>query len=528
MWYEEVIVKRLGKPMNVVLFTASMLTGILIRASSLSAFRVRIPHQELLRPTYRCCYGVPIVTSRKSLSPYRCLTTATITTTDSSKSKSVRRDAASEQHLGMENIYQEWTLSQDQLLWMHRLDSTATIAALLGRGLRGTEQRLAKLKTIDSPAYERLFAGKNPTDGSSSNDDESTSKKKLTPSSEVLRRIKWDETLDSKDFSIVHYDRVDDKLVETPFDAPNQSISGKSTRFIDALPEHRIVAIKYKERIVWDRATRLDCVFSGEGIMEVIRTYDVWKQSKDEDEELDRQRRANVPIRLQQVLGMERFDEFKALWTKLDGKFSRDPTLSMKVEAEKYLKSSLELFKQIWSVTERSTMPPWIPSSEIESLELISEFVVLYPDTEIRTFILDEISLAMQKAEGKLKPESPRGKKLPELNEKDLTETFIRGSGPGGQKINKTSSRVCLVHEPTQLRVECQDTRSLPQNRKIARKRLQEKLDEYLNGSQSKAKLKEQIASMKKLKAKARNRARVREKQNSQEPDDTDDNKDMM
>ena len=326
----------------------------------------------------------------------------------------------------------------------------------------------------------------------------------------------------------MHYDRVDDKLVETPFDAPNQSISGKSTRFIDALPEHRIVAVKYKERIVWDRATRLDCVFSGEGIMEVIRTYDVWKQSKDEDEELDRQRRANVPIRLQQVLGMERFDEFKALWTKLDEKFSRDPTLSMKVEAEKYLKSSLELFKQIWSVTERSTMPPWIPSSEIESLELISEFVVLYPDTEIRTFILDEISLAMQKAEGKLKPESPRGKKLPELNEKDLTETFIRGSGPGGQKINKTSSRVCLVHEPTQLRVECQDTRSLPQNRKIARKRLQEKLDEYLNGSQSKAKLKEQIASMKKLKAKARNRARVREKQNSQEPDDTDDNKDMM
>ena len=272
----------------------------------------------------------------------------------------------------------------------------------------------------------------------------------------------------------------------------------------------------------------MDCVFSGEGIMEVIRTYDVWKQSKDEDEELDRQRRANVPIRLQQVLGMERFDEFKALWTKLDEKFSRDPTLSMKVEAEKYLKSSLELFKQIWSVTERSTMPPWIPSSEIESLELISEFVVLYPDTEIRTFILDEISLAMRKAEGKLKPESPRGKKLPELNEKDLTETFIRGSGPGGQKINKTSSRVCLVHEPTQLRVECQDTRSLPQNRKIARKRLQEKLDEYLNGSQSKAKLKEQIASMKKLKAKARNRARVREKQNSQEPDDTDDNKDMM
>jgi len=35
------------------------------------------------------------------------------------------------------------------------------------------------------------------------------------------------------------------------------------------------------------------------------------------------------------------------------------------------------------------------------------------------------------------------------LNESDLEEKFVRGSGPGGQKINKTSSCVQLKHVPT-------------------------------------------------------------------------------
>jgi protein subunit release factor B len=85
--------------------------------------------------------------------------------------------------------------------------------------------------------------------------------------------------------------------------------------------------------------------------------------------------------------------------------------------------------------------------------------------------------------------------------------------GPGGQKINKTSNRVILIHRPTQLRVECQDTRSLQQNRKIARKRLKEKLDEHLNGSLSKLQQKHQKASQKRQRSKTKNRARHRKKQ---------------
>lgn len=70
---------------------------------------------------------------------------------------------------------------------------------------------------------------------------------------------------------------------------------------------------------------------------------------------------------------------------------------------------------------------------------------------------------------------------------------------------------------PTGLRVECQDTRSLQQNRKIARKRLRLKLDEYLNGSQSRASIKADKAATKKAKAKARSKARQRKKKQKTE-----------
>lgn len=50
-------------------------------------------------------------------------------------------------------------------------------------------------------------------------------------------------------------------------------------------------------------------------------------------------------------------------------------------------------------------------------------------------------------------------------------ETF-RGSGPGGQKRNKTSSAVRLVHEPTGLGASATESRSQAQNRAAALRRL--------------------------------------------------------
>ncbi|KAI8880524.1 hypothetical protein K501DRAFT_254847 [Backusella circina FSU 941] len=80
----------------------------------------------------------------------------------------------------------------------------------------------------------------------------------------------------------------------------------------------------------------------------------------------------------------------------------------------------------------------------------------------------------------------PPGRVKIVLKDEELIETFVKGSGPGGQCINKRSSCVDLRHIPTGIRVQCQQSRSLADNRGIARKLLREKLDEHINGKLSK------------------------------------------
>ena len=55
------------------------------------------------------------------------------------------------------------------------------------------------------------------------------------------------------------------------------------------------------------------------------------------------------------------------------------------------------------------------------------------------------------------------------IKEADLVERFIRGSGPGGQKINKTSSCVQIKHLISGIEVKCKKSRSLMTNRIKAR-----------------------------------------------------------
>lgn len=60
----------------------------------------------------------------------------------------------------------------------------------------------------------------------------------------------------------------------------------------------------------------------------------------------------------------------------------------------------------------------------------------------------------------------------------EVEERFVRGSGPGGQKINKTSSTVVLVHVPSGLEVRIQRERSQSVNREIAWEELCRRLEQ--------------------------------------------------
>ena len=97
------------------------------------------------------------------------------------------------------------------------------------------------------------------------------------------------------------------------------------------------------------------------------------------------------------------------------------------------------------------------------------------------------------------------------IAEADIEEKFVQGGGPGGQKINKTASCVCLRYAPARIDIKCQRTRSLALNRYYARWELCERIAERTEGERSRRQQEAEKIRRQKRRRSRRQKARMLE-----------------
>ncbi len=81
-----------------------------------------------------------------------------------------------------------------------------------------------------------------------------------------------------------------------------------------------------------------------------------------------------------------------------------------------------------------------------------------------------------------------------DLDPGDVKERITTATGPGGQNVNKVSTAVHLIHEPTGIEVRMQDTKSQAQNRQKAWKLLRARLFERQRAEQEAARAESRAA----------------------------------
>ena len=96
-----------------------------------------------------------------------------------------------------------------------------------------------------------------------------------------------------------------------------------------------------------------------------------------------------------------------------------------------------------------------------------------------------------------------------EICEENIIENFIKGSGKGGQKLNKTSICVQLIYN--NFEIKCQKTRSQSDNRFWARRELCEKVMDLKSEQKSKKKIEYYKIRKQKLRRSRRAKERIKE-----------------
>ncbi len=87
------------------------------------------------------------------------------------------------------------------------------------------------------------------------------------------------------------------------------------------------------------------------------------------------------------------------------------------------------------------------------------------------------MAVSLPVSAGKISALAARMAKLG-IQEADLTESFIRSGGKGGQNVNKVSTAVRLSHKPSSIDIKCSTHRTQGMNRYAARVMLCEKLEQ--------------------------------------------------
>ena len=72
-------------------------------------------------------------------------------------------------------------------------------------------------------------------------------------------------------------------------------------------------------------------------------------------------------------------------------------------------------------------------------------------------------------------------KEFKSLDPSEIDISFSKSGGPGGQNVNKRETKVALVHQPTFLYAESDQTRSQLQNKELALELLKTRLLDHLD-----------------------------------------------